>query len=1025
MAQAVERILGKDEVGGSSPPISSMIKSPFSVCGGGGDFYFALTRLAKSNPEYAALQNDYEAQQKILAMFNKALEGSKTDVESKNSNKYALKEKYNSNYDFDRNISKVVNMTSVADLGGSEFAKGSVDLITQVTDYFNSIGNVVHSKYGDVIINRTGIKSSVAHGIGRNKAIAFKAVPDVIENGEIIDYQQNYKGRSYDTAVFAAPILIGKDKYFVAAVVNVNKNSNEYYLHEIALSKKIEDKTSFKTGNSVNATPSDASSSIYSLLETLQKVNSDESENVKFSLKEPAEETKDLIAVHNITTANMRKALDLGGFPMPSIAVMKARQSDANADYGEISVVFGRDTVDPESSSLNKVYGGDAWTPRFPRIDNEIDYDKALDIYNRAYELSKTKAAFNNTVELHPDNIEDGINRLGLEKYLDNLKNDYTVKQFYLLERGEQPVELQRTESRAVVADEDARLYDYLLSNVPAYHPVPPAVWKEKYEPAFDKAYSDYYRNNHGFTAQEADNALKAMNSFQKKRILAAANRYSENGAETVTVEDDVPATKSLIDSRIDKKAFEQWVDDTFAGIVKKQGIRNNAEPYTSSGDRRSFDALHYEVTLENIVKQMKSQRNGEETLFSGLGIWGVAAKNYGTIEELKADSTRLQNLTDEEYSAIKQGFGERLNEIAMALNTKYGSDNPYIEYDNKMTEILEALRYSKTKSGVLSRLNGYFTNATESTAEDLLDLVADIGNMPAQYFEAKPQRAVGFDEIAYVVIPDNADDGLKSALTGNGIEYREYEAGNEQSRVDVLNSLDDVKFSRKEKLDEFDAGDYNGITLTSKEYNRLYSEAMTWDAGKTNQILSRSLNGYRYYYSFDDEYNMSVISKEKSINIHEVDKNAYKNANKYRERNVSIRGNGRNNRSSIDASERASTLPRENAPNVEGQIRREGRGYRAGYDEDGDYDNLQKEKRYSLKEPEYGSEIFIENEELADAAESLQEMLRYVSAENNELRSAFDIKTDSLCKKQSIKSVGTNKSARLRVGAAISSPYD
>lgn len=77
----------------------------------------------------------------------------------------------------------------------------------------------------------------------------------------------------------------------------------------------------------------------------------------------------------------------------------------------------------------------------------------------------------------------------------------------------------------------------------------------------------------------------------------------------------------------------------------------------------------------------------------------------------------------------------------------------------------------------------------------------------------------------------------------------------------------------------------------------------------------------------------------------------------------------------------------------------------------------------YSLKEEDNPS-IFEDNDELNDAAESLQEMLRYVSAENNELRSAFNIKTDSLYKKQSIKSVGTNKSARLRVGAAISSPY-
>ena len=205
----------------------------------------------------------------------------------------------------------------------------------QVTDYFNSIGNVVHSKYGDVIINRTGIKSSVAHGIGRNKAIAFKAVPDVIENGEIIDYQLNYKKRGYDSAVFAAPIKINNQPYFVAVVVRVEADNNSYYLHELALTKK-EDATPFKTGTDQVGTPSGETSSIYSLLETLQKVNNDESENVKFSLKEPAEETKDLIAVHNITTANMHKALDLGGFYEIAYVVIPD-----NADDGLKSALSG------------------------------------------------------------------------------------------------------------------------------------------------------------------------------------------------------------------------------------------------------------------------------------------------------------------------------------------------------------------------------------------------------------------------------------------------------------------------------------------------------------------------------------------------------------------------------------------------------------------------------------------------------------------------------------------------------------
>ena len=92
-----------------------------------------------------------------------------------------------------------------------------------------------------------------------------------------------------------------------------------------------------------------------------------ESEN-RFSLKEPIEETKDLIAVHNLTGEKLRKLLDLQGIPMPSIAITK---SDATAeDFGEISLVFRKDAIDP-ADERNKVYDADAWTPMFPTLDKE------------------------------------------------------------------------------------------------------------------------------------------------------------------------------------------------------------------------------------------------------------------------------------------------------------------------------------------------------------------------------------------------------------------------------------------------------------------------------------------------------------------------------------------------------------------------------------------------------------------------------------------------------------------------------
>lgn len=758
----------------------------------------ALTRLAKNNAEYRALQNDTEAKEKILAMFNKALESSQNNNTTENSSvKYSIIE-LDDGTSYVKANRKVITGTTVAEMR------------KEITNFFNEIlkdgdlnvttadGNVLTinkktaKKARDNYITAKGKRVKLGDNEFRVKLNAESHIDELVETSFKIGNSNDFKNHSFAKNGFEyyQTFFQDFDETYYKITLSAGVNDDIATIYNVGRIEK-DDLPSAKL-IAVRGSKALGKSPINSI--------SNSNENVKFSLKEPVEETKDLIAVHNISESNLLKSLDLGGFPMPSIAVMRAQQADANADYGDISVVFNRDTIDPEVNRSNKVYGGDAWTPRFPTIEYEIDYDQASNIYSRAHELSKTKAAFTKAVSLHPDNIEDSVNRLGIERYIENLKNDYTLKQLYLLEHGGQPVEMQQREERTEVSEAYADLYDYLLDAIPDYHYVSPFQWNKTYGAAFDQAYTDYYRNNFGFTEEQAENVLKNMNTAEKKSMMSAAQNYKENGRVTVTVSNDTYATKMFIDSKIDQFDFENWVDDTFAGITKRRGIRNNVEPYTSSGNSRSFAELHYEITLENLVRQMKTQGNGEGAFFSGLGIWGVAAKNYGTIDEIKSDSFRLQNLSDEEYSEIKQGFGERLTEISNSLDSRYKSDNPFIEEDNKMTNIIDALRSSKTKSGVLRYLNEYFTNASEGTVDDLLDLVADIGNMPTQYFEAKPQRAVRFNEVAYVVIPDNASQELKSKLNENGIRYEEYAAGNEQSRVDTLNSLDDVKFSMKEE---------------------------------------------------------------------------------------------------------------------------------------------------------------------------------------------------------------------------------
>ena len=51
---------------------------------------------------------------------------------------------------------------------------------------------------------------------------------------------------------------------------------------------------------------------------------------------------------------------------MPSIAVTK--HDSQHTGFGNISLIFGKDTINPDVNSENKVYGGDAWTPMYPTV---------------------------------------------------------------------------------------------------------------------------------------------------------------------------------------------------------------------------------------------------------------------------------------------------------------------------------------------------------------------------------------------------------------------------------------------------------------------------------------------------------------------------------------------------------------------------------------------------------------------------------------------------------------------------------
>jgi len=177
-----------------------------------------------------------------------------------------------SQVDVEANMRKVATMEPVAELTGEEFPKGEKKLTEQVEEYFKSVGNLAeHPVLGAIVLDTKGIKSSLAHGIGRMKAAAFAAVPAVIENGEIIDIKYNWKDRGYDTVVIAAPINIGSNEYYEGVIVLKEENADRYYLHEVlAITKGAG--SPFWTGDPSKRSAFPGGDSTPSLISILQKL---------------------------------------------------------------------------------------------------------------------------------------------------------------------------------------------------------------------------------------------------------------------------------------------------------------------------------------------------------------------------------------------------------------------------------------------------------------------------------------------------------------------------------------------------------------------------------------------------------------------------------------------------------------------------------------------------------------------------------------------------------------------------------
>lgn len=240
------------------------------------------------------------------------------------------------------NIPALEGIEPVANVTGQEV--GETGRATdRVYNFFQSIGGKVRREgFGDVLFSKSRVRNSVVgHGSGEAKIQLAAAVPGVIENGVQINYTPNWKGRGYDSYVFAAPVTYDGKQTYVTAIVTKD-DANRYYLHEAldaegnVLYKKAEgyDAASDRPTATPQDTIADIEPSVDSIAQTEGAVNEVE---MPVLAAEPAAQKIDLDAGRNVeemAQAKIRKSRSGANYwDDQSYRGRRARDS-ALSDYG-------------------------------------------------------------------------------------------------------------------------------------------------------------------------------------------------------------------------------------------------------------------------------------------------------------------------------------------------------------------------------------------------------------------------------------------------------------------------------------------------------------------------------------------------------------------------------------------------------------------------------------------------------------------------------------------------------------------
>jgi len=300
-----------------------------------------------------------------------------------------------------------------------------------------------------------------------------------------------------------------------------------------------------------------------------------------------------------------------------------------------------------------------------------------------------------------------------------------------------------------------------------------------------DKIYNSNYDMFHLLDKfkDRADNKLLQAKFLDEKGLLPNLSEYTEKWKQNADIKDLIKKNKDQYDNWVEN--FDEMLP--FYGVDAKAKIFKG---YTPSGNRK-----YSNVNLENVVKEMKGGASSEGYDYGVGNIRALITPKFKNLEEIKNSRNRL--VKSEDFDVIKTKADKEYDSI---INNLKGINN----YDARDA----LLEVAETKN--INALDRVYPNLPKDLKDQISNYMNGLKQMPTEYFEVKPQRAVGINEFKGAIVPSDVSAKTMSVLEKNGIKdiYKYGSADERKSLIQKFGSemfagIPVIGLSRKDQLEE------------------------------------------------------------------------------------------------------------------------------------------------------------------------------------------------------------------------------